>query len=354
MPYDIDTSRTQYEGPQLLRDYIDYAINGIQTICTDEPTPSSEHLDLGISFEKSVHDFLLAHGFNVDTNVGCSGYRIDFALRHPDYPGSYAVGIECDGLAYGQARTARDRDRQRQSVLSSMGWQLYRIWSTDWIKDPQAEGARLIEAIEDAFTNHCLQQISGVLTPPVANLTDSQEPATAPGSPSLDSGELATASGELAFDSGELTTASGSPALNSGEPAAAEPPANPVAAVSPASPAAAVPLASQVDAKPLIDQPALDYLEITTRTDSSLPQSRFIGQSADRIPIEDFQRIMLAIVAESYGLDQEGLFRMTARCYGWQRRGSLINGRLAQAYNLLIRTGKLREIEGKISLVEGF
>jgi hypothetical protein len=32
-----------------------------------------------------------------------------------------------------------------------MGWTLYRIWSTDWIKDPVAEGQKLVDAIERAI-----------------------------------------------------------------------------------------------------------------------------------------------------------------------------------------------------------
>ena len=42
---------------------------------------------------------------------------------------------------------------QANDIFSSV-WKIYRIWSTDWIKDPVAEGNRLIEAIEDALKNY--------------------------------------------------------------------------------------------------------------------------------------------------------------------------------------------------------
>ena len=32
-----------------------------------------------------------------------------------------------------------------------MGWKIYRIWSTDWIKDPVAEGEKLLAAVEEAI-----------------------------------------------------------------------------------------------------------------------------------------------------------------------------------------------------------
>ena len=34
-----------------------------------------------------------------------------------------------------------------------MGWNLYRIWSTDWIKDQKTEGQKLINAIERAINS---------------------------------------------------------------------------------------------------------------------------------------------------------------------------------------------------------
>ena len=85
------------------------------------------------------------------TQVGCSGFRIDMAVKHPTQSGKFAIGIECDGAAYHSSRTARERDRLRQTVLEDMGWAIYRIWSTDWIKDPKTEQTKLINAVEKAL-----------------------------------------------------------------------------------------------------------------------------------------------------------------------------------------------------------
>jgi hypothetical protein len=49
----------------------------------------------------------------------------------------YICGIECDGATYHSSKSARDRDRLREEVLNRLGWELYRIWSTDWFRDPQ-------------------------------------------------------------------------------------------------------------------------------------------------------------------------------------------------------------------------
>ena len=90
-------------------------------------------------------------GYTVHRQVGCSGYRIDLAVVHPDRPGHYAVGIECDGASYHSAATARERDRLREQVLSNLGWTLHRIWSTDWFRAHPREVARLKQAVDAAI-----------------------------------------------------------------------------------------------------------------------------------------------------------------------------------------------------------
>jgi hypothetical protein len=61
------------------------------------------------------------------------------------------VGIECDGATYHRAATARDRDRLRQQVLEGLGWQIVRVWSTDWWNGRSDAEKRLLEAVEFAI-----------------------------------------------------------------------------------------------------------------------------------------------------------------------------------------------------------
>ena len=152
MPTDIDVERTSGQGPKLLRLYIDFARYGANALLGETTEYNSLWFDS--PFESSVYAFLVANGFDVVTQVGCSGYRIDMAVRHPKYNGRFALGIECDGAMYHSARTARERDRLRQTVLEDMGWNIYRVWSTDWIKDRNSEGARLLSAVRYAIENY--------------------------------------------------------------------------------------------------------------------------------------------------------------------------------------------------------
>ncbi|HEX8958393.1 MAG TPA: DUF559 domain-containing protein, partial [Solirubrobacterales bacterium] len=79
------------------------------------------------------------------------GYRIDFAVKHPEEPGRMVLAIECDGASYHSAPTARDRDRLRQEQLERLGWTFHRIWSQDWFNNKEQEIERAKQAYERAL-----------------------------------------------------------------------------------------------------------------------------------------------------------------------------------------------------------
>lgn len=152
LPDDINPEKTNSEGVKLLRNYIRFAREGENVLAGELNYTGTIELDS--PFEESVHDFLQSKGYKVTTQVGCSGFRIDMAIKHPEKGGIFVLGIECDGATYHNSRTARERDRLRQEVLENMGWKIYRIWSTDWIKDPITEGEKLITAVEHAIATY--------------------------------------------------------------------------------------------------------------------------------------------------------------------------------------------------------
>ena len=47
------------------------------------------------------------------------------------------------------AATARDRDKVREQVLTGLGWNMLRVWSTDWWYDAAGCADRLQAALED-------------------------------------------------------------------------------------------------------------------------------------------------------------------------------------------------------------
>lgn len=75
-------------------------------------------------------------GWQVHTQIGASSFRVDLGVVHPDFAGRYLAGVERDGATYHRSATARDRDKLREQVLRGLGWEIVRIWSTDWWVNP--------------------------------------------------------------------------------------------------------------------------------------------------------------------------------------------------------------------------
>ncbi|MBB1256849.1 DUF3320 domain-containing protein, partial [Streptomyces sp. OF3] len=133
------------ESVQHLKRYLEYAENGHAVLAQDVTQADAEPES---PFEESVLQVLRDWGYRVQPQVGVAGYRIDIGVRHPEFSGAYALGIECDGAMYHSSRTARDRDRLREEVLAGLGWRLHRIWGTDWYRGRAAAERRLREAVE--------------------------------------------------------------------------------------------------------------------------------------------------------------------------------------------------------------
>lgn len=151
-PDHIDLSRTQAIGAAHLKLFLEYARRGPAALAGAGPEDGrSRSAACESPFEQAVYDTLTARGWILHKQVGCSGYRIDLAAVHPDRPGRYALGIECDGANYHSSRTARDRDRLRAWVLENLGWKLHRVWSTDWWLDPGRQVEKVELALNEAI-----------------------------------------------------------------------------------------------------------------------------------------------------------------------------------------------------------
>ena len=99
-------------------------------------------------FEIAVIQELEKLGYQCEPQVGVNGFFLDIAVRNPNRPGEFLMGIECDGATYHSAKSARDRDRLRQEILEGLGWNIRRIWSTDWFKNSEAALSPIIKELE--------------------------------------------------------------------------------------------------------------------------------------------------------------------------------------------------------------
>ncbi len=141
----LDLSRTQAAGVRDLKHFMEFAERGPRALA--EATKGS----LGgfdSPFEEAVAAALSAKGWQVQTQIGASSFRVDLGIVHPDAPGTYLCGVECDGATYHRSATARDRDMLREQVLRGLGWEILRIWSTDWWIDRIGTLDRVQQALE--------------------------------------------------------------------------------------------------------------------------------------------------------------------------------------------------------------
>jgi very-short-patch-repair endonuclease/DNA polymerase III delta prime subunit len=145
---DIDLRRTSAEGARLLKAFLEYAERGVTTL--PGPLPVDRIATNDTTFEQVVAEELAAHGLVVHRNVGWGDQRVDIAILDPRSSGRYALGLECDGVSYSSAATARDRDRLRRTVLEGLGWRLLRVWSAEWVRNPDACIRRIMSALQAA------------------------------------------------------------------------------------------------------------------------------------------------------------------------------------------------------------
>lgn len=143
----ILVSDTSSPGVQALKDYLIFVETG-RLSGAARPTGKEPDSD----FEIAVIDELEAKGYECEPQLGVEGYFIDIAVRDPGMRGRYLMGIECDGATYHSAKSTRDRDRVRQSVLEGLGWNIKRIWSTDWFKNPKAEIKPIFDELDRLST----------------------------------------------------------------------------------------------------------------------------------------------------------------------------------------------------------
>ena len=155
----IDLRRTRSEGVAGLKAFLEYAEKG-----KDALHYTSEASSVGRDgFVENVASAIREMGYQVRTNIGCSGYRVDIGVVDPDNPSEYLIGILCDGYNFTSSKSARDREIVQMGILRKLGWKVVRLWSMDWWNSSESVLRMIEEKIrmardgnfpeEEAFTS---------------------------------------------------------------------------------------------------------------------------------------------------------------------------------------------------------
>ena len=163
-PEELLVDSTKNNGPKLFKQYLEYVkaidarnnelAESILLSLADRNTQEQNQIIFDSEFEEEVYKKLIERGYNVKTQYGVGGYRIDLVIQGQSEEN--ILGIECDGRLYHSAKSARERDYHRQKYLESRGWKIYRIWSTNWWRNPDLEIQKLenyIKKIESLNSN---------------------------------------------------------------------------------------------------------------------------------------------------------------------------------------------------------
>ncbi len=361
LPTDMRLSDVTPRGVKLLHDYIEFAQNGVSTL--ESEITYNDSYNTESPFEEAVLRVLSDHGYNVRTQVGCSGYRIDMAIEHPTLRGRFVLGIECDGATYHSSRTARERDRLRQQVLESMGWKMYRIWSTDWIKDPRTEAENLLKVVDDAIKNYEEPKAKKiehnkaneesqyvVEEEKKKNVAVNQYGFSLYREPRLPQ-VFYTRDDTLAEDLDEV-----------------------IKTHYPMHYYLVCKLLAPLQGNEKVTNKIRDYASniIKNYCDKygwkmrgmylwpksaqkiipRVPAPNADPRSIEYVAKEELAEAMCVIIDRSFGIDVEGLYKVIAREYGWQKVTEKVRGYLDDAFELVMLSGVVQEREGKLSIKE--
>lgn len=156
-PEELVVDNTKNDGPKLFKKYLEYVraisngetdlVKSLLLSLMDKNESSQQQFSFDSVFEEEVCNKLIDLGYKVETQYGVGGYRIDLVIKSKDGKDNI-LGIECDGRLYHSSKYARERDYHRQKYLESRGWKIYRIWSTNWWKNPDLEIKKIVNYIE--------------------------------------------------------------------------------------------------------------------------------------------------------------------------------------------------------------
>ena len=300
----VDLGRTRALGVRHLKAFLDFAERGPAAL------PGMDEGSLGPAespFEEAVAEALRNRGWDVRTQIGVSGFRVDLGIVHPDHAGAYLAGVECDGATYHSSASARDRDRTREAVLRNLGWEIVRIWSTDWFANAKETLSRVdtvLVALLEASRAREAESVAAKMkkdsqskereVDPVAR-QESQDVETVAGFP-----QLPNIPGILSEDIDRDQNQQGTdfPLPEQSEPA----------------------IDAEV-AAPMLD---MNIAESASEDELKLDPEKFYDLSY----VPTLQALISRIVQEESPIREDLLVRAVARRHGWQRAGRRIRERV--------------------------
>ncbi len=140
----IDLSRTRSDGVEGLKGFLEFAAKGRSALAVRGSASAA-----GIGFESVIAEELRRRGYSADCSVGCSDYKVDVAVKNPDDPAKYILGISCGSKQSYISSTAKDRHISQAGVLRGLGWNVMNVYILDWLDNKE----KTVKKIEDEIAS---------------------------------------------------------------------------------------------------------------------------------------------------------------------------------------------------------
>jgi superfamily I DNA and/or RNA helicase/very-short-patch-repair endonuclease len=154
-PHELQVDDMKNNGPKLLRQYLEYVkavsendretaerillgLNG--EVAIEERLPSTSQI------QEDLYQELINIGITVEKNVGIGSNKIDLAIKD-SITKHYILGIELDTKHYTDLNSTKERDYHRQKYLETFGWEIHRVWCSDYWRNKENEINRIVKLI---------------------------------------------------------------------------------------------------------------------------------------------------------------------------------------------------------------
>lgn len=160
---DFLSTRRQAASPRdYLQAYFEYAramsageLDNARTLLTrlvaDQPEGRGWSAAQQDGFQIAVASYVASLGWTAHPVADTGAFGLDLAIENPE-TGLYGIGIECDAPRHALLSTARAREMWRPTVLARSIGKVHRVSSQGWLQSPEAEKAKLREAIAAALS----------------------------------------------------------------------------------------------------------------------------------------------------------------------------------------------------------
>ncbi|MBQ0016267.1 MAG: DUF4011 domain-containing protein [Bacteroidales bacterium] len=138
----INLNNTKSKGVEGLKHFLEYAEKQVLFEASRAGKAAGN-----TSIQRQIAKALVERGYEVKTEVGLSDFKIDVAIVDPRDRSNYILGILLDGDIYRNTQTTRDREIVQPTVLNLLNWNVVRVWSIDWFKQPDVVVQRIEERV---------------------------------------------------------------------------------------------------------------------------------------------------------------------------------------------------------------